>query len=61
MLRITIPEMEFWDERKEEFRYAKEQTLQLEHSLVSLSNGSPNSASPFSPSRKRRLRRPFTM
>lgn len=37
MLRITIPEMEFWDERKEEFRYTKEQTLQLEHSPVSLS------------------------
>lgn len=37
MLRITIPAAEFWDEVNEEFIYTKEQTLQLEHSLVSLS------------------------
>lgn len=37
MLRITIPEKEYWDEKEERFVYAKEQTLQLEHSLVSLS------------------------
>lgn len=37
MLRITIPATELWDEQKEEFVYTKEQTLQLEHSLVSLS------------------------
>lgn len=37
MLRITIPGQEFWDERKNEFVYTKEQTLSLEHSLVSLS------------------------
>jgi len=38
MLRITIPATELWDEEKEEFiTAAKEQTLQLEHSLVSLS------------------------
>lgn len=37
MLRITIPAEEFWDEVNEEFIYTKEQTLQLEHSLVSLS------------------------
>ena len=43
MLRITIPaseETELWDERTESFVTipgAKEQTLQLEHSLVSLS------------------------
>lgn len=38
MLRITIPAIELWDERKEEFvTVGKEQTLQLEHSLVSLS------------------------
>jgi hypothetical protein len=47
MLRITIPEMEFWDERKEEFRYAKEQTLQLEHSLVSLSKWESKFCKPF--------------
>lgn len=37
MLRITIPAIEQWDERKQEFVYMKGQTLQLEHSLVSLS------------------------
>ncbi len=37
MLQITIPIIELWDERKQEFIYTKEQTLQLEHSLVSLS------------------------
>ena len=37
MLRITIPAVEQWDETKQEFVYGKEQTLQLEHSLVSLS------------------------
>lgn len=37
MLRITIPEVELWDEEKQEFIYIKEQTLSLEHSLVSLS------------------------
>lgn len=37
MLRITIPAVELWDEKKEEFVCTKEQTLQLEHSLVSIS------------------------
>ena len=37
MLQITIPATELWDDRKEEFVRVKEQTLQLEHSLVSLS------------------------
>lgn len=37
MLRITIPAIDGWDEQKEEFVRMKEQTLQLEHSLVSLS------------------------
>ena len=37
MLRITIPAVEKFDESKQEFVYTKEQTLQLEHSLVSLS------------------------
>ena len=37
MLRITVPATELWDDRKQEFIYLKEQTLQLEHSLVSLS------------------------
>ena len=37
MLSITIPSAELWDDRKQEFVYTKEQTLRLEHSLVSLS------------------------
>ncbi len=37
MLQITIPSIELWDELKEEYVYMKERTLQLEHSLVSLS------------------------
>lgn len=37
MLQITIPAMEHYDETKDEFSSTKEQTLQLEHSLVSIS------------------------
>ena len=37
MLQIVIPSSEYWDESKNEFIHLKEQTLQLEHSLVSLS------------------------
>ena len=37
MLTITIPGMEYWDEVNEQFITSKAQTLQLEHSLVSLS------------------------
>lgn len=37
MLQITVPAQEYWDTIKQEFVYTKEQTLQLEHSLVSLS------------------------
>ena len=36
MLEITIPAMELYDDAKSEFISRKEQTLQLEHSLVSL-------------------------
>lgn len=37
MLEITIPSVEEWDELKQEFVYFNEHTIQLEHSLVSLS------------------------
>lgn len=37
MLQITIPAAEYYDEQKREFITIKAQTLQLEHSLVSLS------------------------
>ena len=47
MLRIIIPAIELWDENKEEFINTKEQTLQLEHSLVSLSKWESKWNKPF--------------
>lgn len=47
MLEITIPETEQWDELKQEFVCTKEQTLQLEHSLVSLSKWESKWCKPF--------------
>ena len=47
MLYITIPSCEMYDESTEEFVYAKEQTLQLEHSLVSLSKWESKWCKPF--------------
>lgn len=37
MLQIVIPALEYWDEKKEMFVSEKEQVLQLEYSLISLS------------------------
>lgn len=37
MLRIVVPAAEFFDEGRQVFVYTKEQTLLLEHSLVSIS------------------------
>lgn len=37
MLRLKIPETEFYDSENEEFFTVKEQTISLEHSLVSVS------------------------
>lgn len=47
MLRIIIPGGELWDERNNEFIFAKGQTLQLEHSLVSLSKWESKWCKPF--------------
>lgn len=47
MLRITIPACELWDEKNEVFISTKEQTLQLEHSLVSLSKWESKWHKPF--------------
>lgn len=47
MLEITIPESEKWDETKNEFITTKEQVLNLEHSLVSLSKWESKWCKPF--------------
>jgi hypothetical protein len=47
MLTITIPATEQFDERKGEFVYTKAQTLQLEHSLISISKWESKWCKPF--------------
>lgn len=47
MLKITIPATELWDEEKQEFKLFDEQTLELEHSLVSLSKWESSWCKPF--------------
>ena len=47
MLQITIPANELWDEKNEVFINVKETTLQLEHSLVSLSKWESKWNKPF--------------
>ena len=47
MLKITIPSIELFDETNQEFITTKEQTLQLEHSLVSLSKWESKWCKPF--------------
>ena len=47
MLKITIPGQEFWGEEKEVFVNTKGATLQLEHSLVSLSKWESKWHKPF--------------
>ncbi len=47
MLKITIPGIELWDAKKREFIYTKDTTLQLEHSLVSISKWEAKWHKPF--------------
>jgi len=47
MLKITIPSIELYDETREEFVSSKEQTIQLEHSLVSISKWESKWNKPF--------------
>ena len=37
MLKLTIPKQELYDEEKNEFTYIDEKTINLEHSLISIS------------------------
>jgi hypothetical protein len=46
MLQITLP-VELWDEGKQEFIYLPGQTLELEHSLASLSKWESKMQKPF--------------
>lgn len=47
MLQIIVPGVEAWDDKKQEFLYTKEQSLQLEHSLVSVSKWESKWCKPF--------------
>lgn len=47
MLYITVPAVELWNENTEQFVHTNEQTLQLEHSLVSLSKWESKWRKPF--------------
>lgn len=47
MLQITIPATEQWDENTQEFIYTAERTLQLEHSLISISKWESKWNKPF--------------
>lgn len=47
MLRIIIPASEMWDDSKQEFVYTEEQTLDFEHSLISLSKWESKYCKPF--------------
>lgn len=47
MLQIVVPAMEYWNESVNEFVHVEEVTLQLEHSLVSLSKWESKWCKPF--------------
>lgn len=47
MLKIVIPEREFFNERTEKFEYTKPQEVTLEHSLISISKWESKWHKPF--------------
>ena len=47
MLQITVPGVEMYDEKNNMFIYTKERSLQLEHSLVSISKWESKWGKPF--------------
>ena len=55
MLQIVVPAREYWNETVGEFIYTKEQTLCLEHSLVSLSKWEEKWKKPFPLLRDRKI------
>lgn len=55
MLRIVIPATESFDDSKNEFVYFKEQVLQLEHSLVSISKWESKWCTPFYAKREKTM------
>lgn len=52
MLRVTVPAREYYDEALEEFVVVKEQTLVMEHSLISLSKWEAKWKKPYLSSEK---------
>lgn len=53
MLTITVPGRELWNEKEEKFYTLPEQTLQMEHSLISLSKWESKWHKPFLTDNKR--------
>ena len=47
MLTVKVPAAEYYDENREEFCYTEEVTLQLEHSLISISKWESKWHKPF--------------
>lgn len=47
MLKLILPKVENWDSKKQEFVYDQEVTLELEHSLVTLSKWESKWEKPF--------------
>lgn len=47
MLQVIVPSIELFDDDKQEFLYTKAETLQLEHSLLSLSKWEEKWCKPF--------------
>lgn len=47
MLRLTIPDMELWDEETQTFQYINGGTLVLEHSLIAISKWESKWHKPF--------------
>ena len=55
MLRLVVPAREFYDEAREEFVEVKEQTLLMEHSLISISKWEAKWQKPYLSDEKKTL------